>query len=387
MAKQQGVEKVFVHCFMDGRDTPPNSGRDYVRQLQQKMRELGAGEIATIVGRYYAMDRDNRWERIELAYRAMVHGEAETRMSDPVAALQRSYEQGVTDEFVKPVVITRCDGPAAPPVGLIRDDDAVIFFNFRADRARQMTLALAAPDFDKFVDPKRPKTLFFVAMTKYDKNWPWLQCVLTPEKLEHILAQVFQELQYKNLRCAETEKYAHVTYFFNGGVEKPFTGEERILVPSPKVATYDLKPEMSAEGITDTVVKAIEKGEFDAIIMNFANADMVGHSGKLEAAIKAVEAVDAGLGRICQALKPRGGAWIVTADHGNAETMIDPLNGGPHTYHTTNPVPLILVSDRDSLELKPGGSLRDLAPTMLAALGQPEPKDMTGQDLRVITKR
>jgi len=324
MAKKQKVEKAFVHCFMDGRDTPPESGRDYVRQLQQKMRELGVGEIATVVGRYYAMDRDNRWERVELAYRALVHGEAEHKNSDPVAALRASYEQGVTDEFVKPVVITRGSQPGAAPVGLIRDDDAVIFYNFRADRARQMTYALEAPDFDKFVDPKRPKNLFYVAMTKYDKNWPWLKSVIMPEKLEHILAQVFQELQYTNLRCAETEKYAHVTYFFNGGVEKPFIGEERILVPSPKVATYDLKPEMSAGGITDTVVNAIEKGEFDAIIMNFANADMVGHSGKLEAAIQAVEAVDAGLGRIYQALKPRGGAWIINCgsrergDHGRS---------------------------------------------------------------------
>jgi 2,3-bisphosphoglycerate-independent phosphoglycerate mutase len=247
-----------------------------------------------------------------------------------------------------------------------------------------MTNALAAPDFDKFVDAKRPKNLFFVGMTQYDKNWPWLKYVIAPEKLEHILAQVFADLQYKNLRTAETEKYAHVTYFFNGGVEKPFGGEERILVPSPKVATYDLKPEMSAAGITDTVVKAIEKGEFDAIIMNYANADMVGHSGKLEAAIRAVEAVDAGLERIYQTLKPRGGAWIITADHGNAETMIDPVTGGPHTYHTTNPVPFILVSDDDKLRLKPGGSLRDIAPTMLSVLGQPWPADMTGTDLRVI---
>src|SRR6266852_4298081 len=298
MAKQQNVEKVFVHCFMDGRDTPPNSGRDYVRQLQQKMRELGIGEIATLAGRYYAMDRDNRWERIELAYRALVHGEAETKTEDPAPALQRSYEQGVTDEFVKPIVVTKGNGASAAPVGLIRDDDAVIFFNFRADRARQMTCALAAPEFDKFVDAKRPKNLFYVGMTQYDKNWPWLKYVIAPEKLEHILAQVFAELQYKNLRTAETEKYAHVTYFFNGGVEKPFAGEERILVPSPKVATYDLKPEMSAAGITDTVVNAIEKNEFDAIIMNYANADMVGHSGKLEAAVKAVEAVDAGLAQI-----------------------------------------------------------------------------------------
>ncbi len=349
MAKQQKVENVFVHCFMDGRDTPPNSGRDYVRQLQQKMRELGIGEIASLVGRYYAMDRDNRWE------------------------------------FIKPIVVTKGIGASAAPVGLIRDDDAVIFFNFRADRARQMTCALAAPNFDKFADSKRPKNLFYVGMTQYDKNWPWLKYVIAPEKLEHILAQVFAELQYKNLRTAETEKYAHVTYFFNGGVEKPFAGEERILVPSPKVATYDLKPEMSAAGITDTVVKAIEKGEFDAIIMNYANADMVGHSGKLEAAIKAVEAVDAGLAWIYQALKPRGGVWIITADHGNAETMIDPVTAGPHTYHTTNPVPLILVNDDDKLRLKPDGSLRDIAPTMLSALGQPRPADMTGSDLRIIS--
>ena len=347
------------------------------------MRELGVGEIAALVGRYYAMDRDNRWERVELAYRALVHGQAETRTDDPVAALERSYEAGLTDEFVKPIVVTKGSAASAVPVGLIHDDDAVIFFNFRADRARQMTYALAAPDFDKFVDAKRPRNLFYVGITQYDKNWPWLKYVIAPEKLEHLLAQVFADLQYKNLRTAETEKYAHVTYFFNGGVEKPFSGEERILVPSPKVATYDLKPAMSAAGITDTVVKAIEKDEFDAIIMNYANADMVGHSGKLEAAIQAVEAVDAGLARIYQALKPRGGVWIITADHGNAETMIDPL-GGPHTYHTTNPVPLILVSDADKLRLKPGGSLRDIAPTMLGVLGQPRPADMTGTDLRVI---
>jgi 2,3-bisphosphoglycerate-independent phosphoglycerate mutase len=383
MAKHKNVEKIFVHCFMDGRDTPPHSGREFVKQLQQKMRQLGMGEIATLVGRYYAMDRDNRWERIELAYRALVHGEAATRTNDPLAALQQSYEQNVTDEFVKPIVVTKGAGDSGAPVGLIGDDDAVIFFNFRADRARQMTYALAAPDFEKFADAQRPKNLFYVAMTQFDKNWPWLKHVVSPEKLEQILAQVFAELDYKNLRCAETEKYAHVTYFFNGGVEKPFGGEERILVPSPKVATYDLKPEMSAAGITETVVNAIDKGEFDAIIMNYANADMVGHSGKLQAAIQAVEAVDAGLAKIYQTLKARGGTWIITADHGNAETMVDPNTGGAHTYHTTNPVPFILMNDDEQLRLKPGGSLRDIAPTMLGVLGQRQPADMTGTDLRL----
>jgi len=240
------------------------------------------------------------------------------------------------------------------------------------------------PSFNGFTDPSRPKNLLYVAMTQYEKTWPWLRYVLSPEKLDHILAQVFAEHELKNLRCAETEKYAHVTYFFNGGVEKPFGGEERILVPSPKVPTYDLKPEMSAEGITDAVVKAIEKGSFDAIIMNYANADMVGHSGKLEAAIKAVEAVDAGLDRIYNALRSAGGdggAWIITADHGNAETMIDPVTGGPHTYHTTNPVPFLLVSGEGHLSLRPGGALQDIAPTVIGMMGADRPREMTGNDL------
>ncbi len=386
MAQQNRVERVFVHCFTDGRDTPPNSGIDYLRQLQQKMREYSTGRIATIMGRYYAMDRDNRWERIERAYRAMVHGEAEFTSADPIEAIRHSYEQGVTDEFVVPVVITETptSGKPAAPVGLIRDDDAVIFFNFRADRARQTTRALAEPGFDKFPDPKRSRNLCFVAMTQYNKTFTWLPYVLGQEKVEHILAQVFADMNFKNLRVAETEKYAHVTYFFNGGVEKPFAGEERILVPSPKVPTYDLKPEMSAAGITDNVVKAIEKGDFDAIVMNLANADMVGHSGKLAAAIKAVEAVDACLGRIDQALRARSGraAWIVTADHGNAETMIDPLTGAPHTYHTTNPVPFVLLTDDDNVQLRTG-SLQDIAPTLLGVLGVPQPAEMTGRDLRV----
>jgi 2,3-bisphosphoglycerate-independent phosphoglycerate mutase len=380
LAAEKKVERVFVHCFTDGRDTPPTGGAGYLQQLQRKMREYGAGQIATVAGRYYAMDRDNRWERIERAYRAMVHGEAETRSPDPVAALTASYERGVTDEFVVPIVVTRANG--RDPVGLIRDHDAVIFFNFRADRARQTTRALVEPGFDRFRDPARPQDLLFVAMTQYEKTWPWLRYVLGPEKIEHILAQVFAEMGFRNLRVAETEKYAHVTYFFNGGVEKPYPGEERILVPSPKVPTYDLEPAMSAAGVTDAVVKAVEQGAFDVIIMNFANADMVGHSGKLEATVRAVEAVDASLGRIRPAVERRRGAWIITADHGNAETMIDPVTGGPHTYHTTNPVPFILASDAPAFALTPGGSLRDIAPTMLAVLGVPPPKEMTGHDLR-----
>ena len=388
MAKQYDVTKVFVHCFMDGRDTPPHSGQDFVRQLQKKMHDLGVAKIATLVGRYYAMDRDNRWERIEQAYRAMVHGDATAIFSDPATAVRASYEKGVTDEFIVPAVITSEAAPGKPaaPRGMIRSDDAVIFFNFRADRARQITRALVEPGFDKFLDPARPKDLKFVAMTQYEKTWPWLQYIIGPEKLEHILANVFAEMQYKNLRVAETEKYAHVTYFFNGGVEKPFSGEERVVVPSQKVPTYDLKPEMSAAGVADTVIHAIEKGDFDAIIMNFANADMVGHSGKLEATIKAVETVDECLGRIFQSLKPRGGAWIITADHGNAETMIDPVTGGAHTYHTTNPVPFILLTENGRTQLSPGGSLRDIAPTLLGVLEVPEPPEMSGRDLRLPKK-
>jgi 2,3-bisphosphoglycerate-independent phosphoglycerate mutase len=382
MAAENKLERVFVHCFTDGRDTPPTSGQDFLLQLQQKMREYSTGRIATIGGRYYGMDRDNRWPRIELAYRAIVHGESEHRSTDPVAAIRASYERGVTDEFVEPIVITE---PSGEPVARVRDEDAVIFFNFRADRARQMTRALVEPNFDKFADPSRPANLLLAAMTQYEKNWPWLRYVLAPEKLEHILAQVFADVGFRNLRVAETEKYAHVTYFFNGGIEKPYPGEERILVPSPKVATYDLQPEMSAAGVTDTVVAAIEKGDFDAIIMNYANADMVGHSGKLEAAIRAVEVVDEGLGRVRRALGAKHGAWIVTADHGNAETMIDPKTGGPHTYHTTNPVPLIFASDDTHVTLRRDGSLRDIAPTILAIAGIPQPKEMSGRDLRVNT--
>ncbi len=389
MAREQQVTRVFVHCFMDGRDTPPHSGVDFLAQLQQKLRELGAGRIASVSGRYFAMDRDNRWERIERTYRAMAHGDAPGKSADPIAGMRASYERGTTDEFVEPVVVVENEKEGAvgsgKPVGLIRDDDAVIFFNFRADRARQMARALAEPGFQQFSDAARPKNLLFTGMTQYDKTFSWMRYLLGQEKLEHILAQVFAEMNFKNLRVAETEKYAHVTYFFNGGVEKAFTGEERILVPSPKVPTYDLKPEMSAAGVADAVTNAIRKGDFDAIIMNFANADMVGHSGKLEAAIKAVEAVDECLGRIRQALHDAGEtAWLITADHGNAETMIDPVTGGAHTYHTTNPVPLVLVSNDARVNLRADGSLRDISPTLLGVLGLEEPVEMTGRDLRIL---
>ena len=346
--------------------------------MQHQKRTIGAGRIVTVCGRYYAMDRDKRWERIERAFGAMVLGNGE-KAEDPVAAVQRSYEKGVTDEFIEPVTIVDERGD---PVGLIRDEDSVIFFNFRADRARETTMALTDAKLERPSRSLAPKNLHYVTMTQYDKNFT-LPYVLPPEHPNNILANVFTHLHWRNLRVAETEKYAHVTYFFNGGNEKPYPGEERALVPSPKVATYDLKPEMSAAGITDVIVKAIESGNFDVIIMNFANADMVGHSGKMEPTVRAVETVDACLGRICQALRARNGAWIITADHGNAETMIDPVTHGPHTYHTTNPVPFILVTDGSHARLRSGGALQDIAPTILGVLGETQPKEMTGRDLRI----
>jgi 2,3-bisphosphoglycerate-independent phosphoglycerate mutase len=295
-----------------------------------------------------------------------------------VAAVERSYEKGVTDEFIEPVTIVDERGD---PIGLIRNEDSVIFFNFRADRAREMTMALTDGKLERPSRSLAPKNLHYVAMTQYDKTFT-LPYVLPPEHPDNILANVFAQLNWKNLRVAETEKYAHVTYFFNGGNEKPYPGEERELVPSPKVATYDLKPEMSAPGITDVIVNAIEGGNFDVIVMNFANADMVGHSGKMEPTVRAVETVDGCLARIYQALRARSGAWIITADHGNAETMIDPVTHGPHTYHTTNPVPFILVTDDSRVKLRSGGALQDIAPTLLAVLGESQPKEMTGKDLR-----
>jgi 2,3-bisphosphoglycerate-independent phosphoglycerate mutase len=397
MAKQNQVERVFVHAFMDGRDTAPTSGAGFLEQLQQAMREYNTGKIATVSGRYYAMDRDRRWDRIAKAYSAMVFGEAEGgKYTDAVQGVKESYNKSVTDEFIVPFV---CTGAKAQALTTIRDEDSCICFNFRADRVREITRALCrnsglnaeagrdlpgAEDLDAALPRERvPTNLHYVCMTQYDKKFT-LPVVIPPESLTNILANVMGQMNMRNLRVAETEKYAHVTYFFNGGVEQPFPGEERALVPSPKVATYDLKPEMSAAGIAETVVKAVEGGTFDVIVVNFANADMVGHSGKLEPTIRAVETVDACLGGIEQAVRAKGGAMLITADHGNAEMMIDPVNGGPHTYHTTNPVPFIVVAENGKkFTLKPGGSLRDISPTILGMLGIPEPKEMTGTDLRV----
>ncbi len=401
MAKQQGVDRVFVHAFMDGRDTLPTNGAGYLDQLQQKMREYNTGKIATVNGRYYAMDRDRRWERIAKAYSAMVEGKAEGgSYVDAVQGMKESYNKGVTDEFVVPFVCTDGRGEALAKKGLatIGDDDSCICFNFRADRVREITRALCrnsglnekggsdllgAAELDATIPRERaPKNLKYVCMTRYDKNFD-LPVVIPPESMANILANVMGALNMRNLRVAETEKYAHVTYFFNGGVEQPFPGEERVMVQSPKVATYDLKPEMSAAGVAAAVVKATNEGAFDVIIVNFANADMVGHSGKIEPTIKAVETVDACLGEIEKAVRAKGGAMLITADHGNAEMMIDPVTGGPHTAHTTNPVPFILMAeDAKQYSLKPNGSLRDISPTMLGMLGIAEPREMTGADLR-----
>jgi 2,3-bisphosphoglycerate-independent phosphoglycerate mutase len=376
MARQESVEDVCVHCFTDGRDTPPDSGIRYLQEIQQKMQSIGVGRIASISGRYYAMDRDKRWERIEKAFGAMVLGNG-NKATDPIEAVRRSYESGVTDEFIEPVTIV---DRRNEPVGLIRDEDAMIFYNFRADRAREMTLALTDSALERPPRPAAPRNLHFTTMTQYDKTLS-LPFVLPREHPDDILADVFARLNWRNLRVAETEKYAHVTYFFNGGNEKPYPGEEREMAPSPKVATYDLKPEMNAQGITDVVVKAVNSGVFDVIVMNFANADMVGHSGKMEPTVRAIEAVDACLGTIYKILREKGGAWIVTADHGNAETMIDPVSKQPHTYHTTNPVPFILVND-NGWKLRSGGALQDIAPTMLGILGEKQPAEMKGRDLR-----
>jgi 2,3-bisphosphoglycerate-independent phosphoglycerate mutase len=395
-AKEHGLGRVFVHAFLDGRDTLPTSGVGYLEKLQAKIDEIGVGKIASVGGRYFAMDRDRRWERAKKAFDAMVGKTTEGAYSDPVARVKECYHNGVTDEFVEPFVVVDANGQ---PVGPLGEEDACICFNFRADRVRQITRVLArnsgltkddgkslpgADDLDQVIPRSEvPRNLHYVCMTQYDKQFT-LPMVILPESMENLLADMMAQANLRNLRVAETEKYAHVTYFFNGGIEKPFPGEDRVLIPSQKVATYDLAPEMSAAGIADAVIKAIGDTAFDVVVVNFANADMVGHSGKLDATIKGVETVDACLGRIYQALRRQGGAMLITADHGNAELMIDPVTGGPHTAHTTNPVPIILVSeDAGKYRLREGGSLRDISPTLLGILHLDKPKLMTGEDLRI----
>jgi 2,3-bisphosphoglycerate-independent phosphoglycerate mutase len=376
MAADKKVERVFVHCFLDGRDTPPSSAAEYVGAVQRKMAEIGIGEIATVVGRYYAMDRDKRWERTQRAYDLLTKAIG-LRATDPITAIHESYERGITDEFVEPVAIVRQDGS---PVATIEDGDSVIFFNFRPDRARQLTRALAAPGFGEF--PTDVSYLAFVCFTMYDATFD-LPVAFPPRAHHHVLAEVWANVGVENLRLAETEKYAHVTYFFNGGVEKEHACEKRLLVPSPKVATYDLLPEMSAFKVTDKVLRAIDERETDVLVINFANPDMVGHTGKLDKTIEACQYVDTCLGWITKRMHRARGVTLITADHGNAEQMTDPTTGSPHTAHTINPVPFHLIDEESiGLKLRSGGALEDIAPTLLALLGTDKPTEMTGRDLR-----
>lgn len=376
LARRHQLTEVFVHCFMDGRDTPPDSGAGFIVRLESKLAEIGIGKIASVTGRYWAMDRDKRWERVSRAFGAMVLGNGD-KFHSASEVMKASYEKQISDEFVEPATIVDI---RQEPIGLIRDDDSIIMYNYRADRAREITMAFTDASLETPSRSLVPKNLTYTMMTQYDKSFT-LPYVLAAEPPDNILAEIMERARWTNLRVAETEKYAHVTYFFNGGNEKPYKGEEREVVASPKVATYDLMPEMSASGITHKVVRAIEQGSFDVIVMNYANADMVAHSGKLGPTIKAVEAVDAGLGEIHKALKRVGGSWLVTADHGNAEMMIDPVTKGPHTYHTLNPVPFIFMSN-DQVTLKKTGALKDVAPTLLGILGLDRPEQMKGDDLR-----
>ena len=370
LAKRAGLEKVYVHCFMDGRDVPPSSGKEYVEELMAKMKEIGVGKIASVMGRYYAMDRDNRWERVEKAYAAMVYGEGETAEC-PVCAMEKSYAADVTDEFVVPVV---CDKD-----GCIRENDSVIFFNFRPDRAREITRTLVDPDFAGFERRNGFFPLYFVCMTQYDAAMPNVHVAFKPQSLANTFGQYISDHGLTQLRIAETEKYAHVTFFFNGGVEAPCKNEDRALIASPKVATYDLKPEMSAYEVTDELLARLDSGKYDVVILNFANCDMVGHTGVFEAAVSAVEAVDTCLGKVVDKILSMGGRALITADHGDADQMYEP-DGSPFTAHTTNPVPLLLVGD-GTHTLKEGGRLADLAPTMLEMLGLPQPAEMDGKSL------
>jgi len=375
LAKKSGVRDVCVHAITDGRDTAPNGGREYLRRLEEHMRKIDLGRVATIVGRYWAMDRDKRWERTARAYHLFTRGEG-GRAASAAEAMNASYEAGVTDEFVEPIAIV----PDGKEPLTIRDNDSVLFFNFRADRARQITRAFTDDDFAGFERNPRPR-VHYTCMSRYDESLT-LPVVFPPESRNDILVDTASAAGRKTLRIAETEKYAHVTYFFNGGEEIPFEGETRLLIPSPKVPTYDLQPEMSAAGVCDTLIREIKGDQHDYLICNFANPDMVGHTGVLEAAIKACETVDECVGRVLDAMDHAKYVAIVTADHGNAELMVDPVTGGPHTAHTTNPVPCILVDNTYKGELIDDGSLRDLAPTILNYMGVPLPAEMTGRDLR-----
>lgn len=377
LAKRQGLENVYVHCFFDGRDVPPDSAKGFTEEFEAKLKEIGIGKIASIMGRYYAMDRDNRWDRVEKAYRAMVMGEG-NQATDAVAAVAASYEAGVMDEFVIPTVITENGNPVAT----IQANDSVIFFNFRPDRAREITRCFMQPDFSGFVLPKGHFPLTYITLTQYDKtfnDYPGLTVAYHPTSLTNTFGDYISQNGLTQLRIAETEKYAHVTFFFNGGVEKEFPGEDRCLIPSPKVATYDLQPEMSAYLVADEAVKRVNSGKYDVIILNFANCDMVGHTGVFAAAVAAVEAVDACTGQVVDAILAQGGIALITADHGNAEQMIDPETGGAFTAHTTLPVRLIAVGD-GNIQLQEG-VLADLAPTMLDLMELPQPQEMTGHSL------
>ena len=377
LAKMQGVEKVFVHCFLDGRDTPPASGKEYVEQLEAKMQEIGVGKVASVMGRYYAMDRDNRWDRVEKAYNILTKGEGETAVSGP-AGIQASYDAGATDEFVLPTVVVK-EGESA---ATIQDNDSVIFFNFRPDRAREITRTFCDDNFDGFDRGSRVKTTF-VCFTNYDITIENKLVAFTKDEITNTFGQYLADNGKTQARIAETEKYAHVTFFFNGGVEEPNKGEDRILVKSPKVATYDLKPEMSAFEVCDKLVDAIKSDKYDVIIINFANPDMVGHTGVEPAAIQAIEAVDNCVGRAVDALKEVNGQMFICADHGNAEQLIDGASGEPFTAHTTNPVPFILVNADTSYSLREGGCLADIAPTLIELMGMEQPKEMTGKSLLV----
>jgi 2,3-bisphosphoglycerate-independent phosphoglycerate mutase len=374
LAAKEGVQNVYVHAFLDGRDVGPQTAKTYIQQTEEKMKEYGVGKFATISGRYYSMDRDKRWERVEKSYRAMVYGEG-PKYTNPIDCIEDSYQNGIYDEFVIPSVITDEQGD---PVATIKDEDAVIFYNFRPDRAIQISNTFTNEDFRSFDrGPKHPKNLFFVCLTHFSETVKGY-VAFKPTNLDNTLGEVISQNGLTQLRIAETEKYPHVTFFMSGGREEPFPGEERILIDSPKVATYDLKPEMSAYEVTEALLKEIEADKHDAIILNFANPDMVGHSGKLEPTIKAVEAVDECLGKVVDAILAKGGVAIITADHGNADEVVT-LEGKPMTAHTTNPVPVIVT--KEGIELREGGILGDLAPTMLDLLGLEQPKEMTGQSL------